>query len=56
MDKSIYKYNNKGQWNGYIEWYNSYGVFCFRGNCKNNLPIGYKERHNHNKETTYHIK
>lgn len=44
MKKDIENKNQKGQFHGYQEWYNSSGI-SFRSTCKNNLYIGYHESH-----------
>jgi len=42
MKKNIEKFNDKGEHHGYQEWCDNHGLW-YRGNFKNNQPIGYTE-------------
>jgi len=55
MNKDIININDKGQYHGYQEWYNINNKLSFRGNRKNDEPIGYCEHHKWT-ETNYYIK
>lgn len=44
-NKSIKPKNDKGDWHGYQELYNSYGDIIYRGYFKNGGDIRYTENH-----------
>ena len=50
MNKNIRNYNSKGEWHGYI----THGLW-YRGNYKNDKPIGYHEFHDF-EETKFYIR
>jgi len=55
MKEEINKYNSKGQYHGYNEWYNVDGSLRIRTNWKNGRVFGYFEYHAH-KQTNYYIR
>ena len=55
MNKAITNYNDKRQYHGYNEWYNTDNELWHRGNFKNDDEIGYEENHLF-KLTLYFIK
>ena len=42
MNKDITNHNDKGEHHGYQQWYDIHGLW-YRGNHKNDKPIGYTE-------------
>jgi hypothetical protein len=42
MNKDIENCNDNGQYHGYQQWYDTHGLW-YRGNHKNDTPIGYVE-------------
>jgi hypothetical protein len=57
VNKSIKPKNDKGDWHGYQELYNSYGDIIYRGYIKNNIRICYTEKHwSRDKQTVFYIR
>ncbi len=57
VNKSIKPKNDKGDWHGYQELYNSYGNIIYRGYIKNNIRICYTENHwGVTKQTSFYIR
>ena len=60
MNKDITNHNDKGEHHGYQQWYDIHGLW-YRGNHKNDKPIGYTESNWNTKiglpetEVEYHI-